>query len=176
MSKRKKIIGAVLALSVVALIFAPQVFSVHWDGYFTNLLVKGIFKPQGQVQPYTVALTPVSGTGFSITETTDGVLFTVDPGDSTISDDTDKCASGILGAGATVWVTPTTSPTGDRIVGIQNVGGTTTMVVQMVGSVPIQSQSGVTLPGIYDAEGDIVWLRLPYNGAVSAYVISENIQ
>jgi hypothetical protein len=175
MSKRKPIIGAILAFSIIALIFAPKVFSVYWDGYITNLLVKGILRPQGQVQPYTVALTPTSGTGFSITETTDGVLFTVDPSNSTIIAETDNCPSGILNAGATVVVTPTTSATGDRIIGIQNLTGTTALVVEMSGGEPIVTSSGTTLPGVYDAEGDIVWLRLPYNGAVSAYEISRII-
>lgn len=175
MSKKTKIIGAILALAILTLIFAPKVFSVYWDGYITNLLVKGIFKPQGHVQPHTVALSPTAGIGFSITETTDGILFTVDPSNSTISDDTDKCPSGILSAGVTVLVTPTTSATGDRIIGIQNLTGTTAMVVAMSGGEPIVTSSGTTLPGVYDAEGDIVWLRLPYNSEVSGYEVSRII-
>jgi hypothetical protein len=176
MSKRKKIIGAVLALSALALIFAPQVFSVRWDGYFTNVLVKGILRPQGQVQPYTVALSPTAGTGFSITETTNGVIFTVDPSNSTIKGDSDLCPSGNSSQGVTVVVTPTTAATGDRIIGIQNASGTTAVVIEMSGGEPIQNASGTTVPGIYDAEGDIVWLRLPTGAAVSAYVIGQYIQ
>jgi hypothetical protein len=183
MSKRKKIIGAVLALSVLALIFAPQVFSVRWDGYFTNLLVKGILRPQGQMQYRVVALSGTSPAGFSISETADGIIFTVDPttypgatAAALVANGTDECPIATADAGVTITVAPTTSATGDRIIGIQNIGGTTAFVVQMTGALPIQNASGVTVPGIYDAQGDIVWLRLPTGGAVSAYVIDQFVQ
>jgi hypothetical protein len=184
MSKRKKIIGAVLALSVLALIFAPQVLTaVRWDGYFTNLLVKGILRPQGHLQYRVVALSGTSPAGFSISETADGTIFTVDPttypgatAALLANNGTDHCPIAYLKAGVTVTVAPTTSATGDRIIGIQNVGGTTKFAVQLTGALPIQTASGTTVDGIYDAEGDIVWLRLPTGGAVSAYMIDRLIQ
>jgi hypothetical protein len=182
MSKRKKIIGAILVLSILALIFAPQVFSVHWDGYFTNMFVKGILRPQGQMQYRVVALSGTSPAGFSIGETDSGIIFTVDPttypsaGDGLKMNGTEACPIAFLSAGVTVTVAPSTSATGDRIIGIQNIGGTTKFVMQLTGALPIQTASGVSLPGIYDAEGDIAWLRLPYNGAVSAYLINQVVQ
>ena len=188
MSKRKKIIGAVLALSVLALIFAPQVFSVYWDGYFTNLLIKGILRPQGQIQYRVVALSGTSPAGFSIGETDSGIIFTVDPttypgtGDSLKMNGTDECPIGINNTGVTVTVAPSTASTGDRVIGIQNTGGTTAFVVQLTGGLPIQTASGTTVAwatagaGAFDAAGDIVWLRLPTGGAVSAYVISRDVQ
>lgn len=181
MSKRKLFIAAIIVAA--AFVSVPIAFSVFWDGYFTNLLVKGILRPQGQMQYRVVELSGTSPAGYSIGETTSGIIFTVDPttypGSSTaakVNDGTDECAIGIAGAGVTVTVAPSTSATGDRILGVQNTGGTTGFVVHLTGDVPIQTSSGTTPEGVFDAEGDIVWLRLPYNGAVSAYVIDQRIQ
>jgi len=186
MSKRKMIIGA--GILAIALLIAAPVMSVRWDGYFTNLLVKGLFQPQGKAIMPTTALSGTSPVGFSIANTADGILFTVDPttypsaGDGLKQNGTDECPIGIADAGVTVTVAPSTAATGDRVIGIQNVGGTTAFVVQLEGALPFQNASATTAywttadAGAFDAEGDIVWLRLPYNGAVSAYVINRDVQ
>ena len=178
MSKRNMITWAAVAIAVVLFLFAPQVFSVWWDGNFTNLQTKGILRPQGQLQYRVVALTPTAGTGFEIGETTSGIIFEIDPGHATIKGDSDACPYGNADTGVTVWVAPSTATTGDRIIGIQNIGtsGVTPIVVAMSGGEPVQTSSGTTVPGIYDAEGDIVFLRLPYNSGVSARMTSRVIQ
>lgn len=178
MSKRNGIMTMAGCLAAIIFLFAPQVFSVWWDGNFTNLQTKGILRPQGQMQLRTVTLTPVSGTGFSINSNTDGTIFLVDPGHSTIKGDSDKCPVGNASTGVTVVVAAPVSATDDRIIGIQNIGtgGVTPIVVQFDGSEPIHTTSGTTAPGIFDAEGDILWLSLQHNSEVSGYEIARIIE
>lgn len=183
MITKKKLFSVIAILFTAALIFAPKVFSVYWDGFFTNLLVKGLFQPQGKAIVPVTALSGTSPAGYSIANTDNGILFTVDPttypgstAAEKVNDGTDECPIGLAWAGVTVTVSPSTAATGDRVIGIQNVGGSTAFVVQIEGALPIQTASGTTVPGVYDAQGDIVWLRLPTGGAVSAYMIDRIIQ
>lgn len=167
-------IGALALIAGLLLFFAaPALSGLNWQGYFENALVKGILRLNGKVQPRVVELTPVTGTGFTISETQDGVIFEVDPGHATIKGETDKCSSGIAGTGVTVWVVETNDPDRDsEVFGIRNKGGTTPFIVQFDGSEPLHTTSGTTFAGGED-RGDIAWFQRNHDSDVSGYVISE---
>lgn len=167
-------IGVFALIGALALLFAVPAFSgLSWDGFFTNVLVKGVFRMNGHVQPRVVTLTPVAGTGFTISETQDGVIFEVDPGHATIKGETDKCPSGIAGTGVTVWMAePNDADRDGEVRWIRNAGGTTPFILRYLNDQPLHTTSGTTIAGGED-RGDILGVQNNHNSDVSGYVISE---
>jgi len=171
---RNKVWGLAF-VAILLLFFAVPAFSgLSWDGFFTNVLVKGVLRMNGHVQPRVVTLTPVAGTGFTISETENGVIYEVDPGHATIKGETDKCPSGIAGAGVTVWVVETNDPDRDNeVLWVRNTGsGTTIPIIRFTGDQPLHTTTGTTF-AMGEDRGDNVGIQRNYNSDVSGYVISE---
>ena len=166
-------IALLVAVLLAVLVAAPAFSSLSWDGFFTNCLVKGVLRLNGKVQPRVVTLTPVAGTGFTISQTQDGVIYEVNPGHATIKGETDKCAIGIAGTGVTVWIVePNDADRDNEIFGVRNAGGTTPFVLQHDSSQPLHSASGTTIAGGEDLN-DVIWYQRMYNSGVSGAIIAE---
>lgn len=171
---RNKIGVSVLIAALGLLVAVPAFSSLYWDGFFTNLLVKGVLRLNGHVQPRVVTLTPVAGTGFTISETQDGVIFEVDPGHATIKGETDKCPSGIAGSGVTVWIVePNDADRHGEVFFVRNIGsGTTIPLLRFTADQPLHTTTGTTF-AMGEDRGDNVGIQRNYNSDVSGYVISE---
>jgi len=125
----------------------------------------------------TTTLTWTAGTGYTVPSTVKtGAVYQFD-----ISSATSSSAGGDNGimdvgtAGVTIHIPTPTAVNHDTIFGLQKIDSGTTDAILYCAGLPIfWASSGTTnVSKEMDAQGDIVWLQLNYNGAVSVFAVNE---
>ena len=183
--KRFLIFAVLVALLCFAGSVSAELNNIRGEGVDGNLVFKdpsgnhitkwdatdASFSVPGNTKTYTpTALTFVAGSGYSISDSQIGSVFTVNVATATISNAT---PSGPGNLGVTVIPPTPTAANDKRVIGIQNIGtaGVTPIIIRN-GSLPIASATGVSWWG-GKSPGDITWVQLNYNNAVSYYVVGE---